>query len=73
METNVGVTDRYVRIALGIVLGAVGVAVFAGPLAGLGTIVGAIALLVALILIGTGFTRRCLLYQPFGINTAKRR
>jgi uncharacterized membrane protein HdeD (DUF308 family) len=72
MEKNVGLTDRYARIAIGIVLGAVGIAVFAGPLASLGTVVGAIALLVGIVMLGTGLTQRCLLYQPFGINTGKR-
>ena len=72
MEKNVGLTDRYVRIAIGLVLGAVGIAVFAGPLASLGTVVGAIALLVGIVMLGTGLTQRCLLYQPFGINTGKR-
>lgn len=72
MEKNVGITDRYVRIVIGIVLGAVGIAVFAGPLASLGTIVGALALLVGVVMLGTGLTQRCLLYQPFGFNTLGR-
>jgi len=73
MEQNVGLTDRYVRIALGIVLGVVGVAVFAGPLGSLGTVVGILALVLGLVFLGTGLTQRCLLYQPFNINTAKRK
>jgi drug/metabolite transporter (DMT)-like permease len=72
MEQNVGSTDRYVRIIVGIVLGVVGIAVFAGPLASLGTIVGALALIVGVVFLGTGLTQRCLLYQPFGINTLRR-
>lgn len=72
MEKNVGITDRYVRIVIGIVLGAVGIAVFAGPLASLGTIVGALALIVGVVMLGTGLTQRCLLYQPFGFNTLGR-
>lgn len=72
MEKNVGATDRYVRIVIGIVLGAVGIAVFAGPLASLGTVLGALSLLLGVVLLGTGFTQRCLLYQPFGINTGRR-
>lgn len=72
MEQNVGTTDRYVRIIVGIVLGVVGIAVFAGPLASLGTIVGAIALIVGVVFLGTGLTQRCLLYQPFGISTLRR-
>lgn len=72
MERNVGSMDRNVRIALGIILGIVGIAVFAGPLATLGSVVGAIALLVGLVMLGTGLTQRCLLYIPFGINTGGR-
>lgn len=72
MERNVGSMDRNVRIALGIILGIVGIAVFAGPLASLGSVVGAIALLVGLVMLGTGLTQRCLLYIPFGINTGGR-
>lgn len=72
MQQNVGLTDRYVRIAIGIVLGIVGIAVFAGPLASLGSIVGALALIVGLVMLGTGLTQRCLLYQPLGISTLKR-
>ncbi len=72
MEQNVGLTDRYVRIALGIVLGAVGIAVFIGPLGSLGTVVGAITLILGVVLLGTGLTQRCLLYQPLNINTLKR-
>lgn len=72
MEQNVGLADRYVRIALGIVLGVVGLAVFAGPLGRLGTLVGAVALLAGIVLLGTGLTQRCLLYRPFSISTLKR-
>ena len=72
MERNVGSMDRNVRIALGIILGIVGIAVFAGPLATLGSVVGAIALLGGLVMLGTGLTQRCLLYIPFGINTDRR-
>ncbi|MFB6267993.1 MAG: DUF2892 domain-containing protein [Halodesulfurarchaeum sp.] len=71
MERNVGVTDRNVRIVVGIVLAALGVGVFAGPLAAWGTVVGAIAILAGLILLGTGLTQRCLLYIPFGMDTGR--
>ena len=72
MEQNVGPMDRNVRIALGIILGLVGIAVFAGPLGSLGTVVGALALVVGLVFLGTGLTQRCLLYKPFNISTLKR-
>ncbi len=72
MEQNVGSMDRTLRIALGIILGIVGIAVFAGPLGTLGAVVGILALLFGAIMLGTGLTQRCLLYIPFGINTGKR-
>lgn len=69
MERNVGSTDRLVRLALGIVLGVVGIAGLADALGGVGRLWGAIALLLGLVMLGTGATRTCLLYKPFGINT----
>jgi len=72
MEPNVGSLDRNVRIAIGIVLGIVGAAVFAGPLSSLGTIVGAIALVAGAVMLGTGLTRQCMLYRPLGIDTCER-
>lgn len=72
MEPNVGSMDRSVRIVVGIVLGIVGIAVFAGPLSGLGTVVGAIALVAGVVMLGTGLTRQCLLYRPLGIDTCER-
>jgi len=73
MEQNVGSVDRNVRIVVGIVLGIVGIAVFAGPLSSLGAIVGGLALIVGAVMLGTGLTRQCLLYRPFGIDTCSRR
>ncbi|WP_181685270.1 YgaP family membrane protein [Halorhabdus salina] len=57
MEPNVGLLDRNVRIAIGIVLGVVGAAVFVGPLSSLGTVVGAVALVAGVVMLGTGLTR----------------
>lgn len=71
MEKNVGSTDRYVRIVVGIVLAAVGLAGFAGMVA-FGPIVAAVLLVVGAVLLGTGLTQRCLLYQPFGIDTRRK-
>lgn len=73
MEANVGSMDRTVRIVVGIVLGIVGIAVFAGPLSDLGAIVGALALVAGAVMLGTGLTRQCLLYRPFGIDTCSKR
>ncbi|CCQ33023.1 hypothetical protein HLRTI_001099 [Halorhabdus tiamatea SARL4B] len=71
MERNVGALDRNVRLIVGIALGAIGLAIFAGPLSNLGTVVGAIALLVGVVMLGTGLTQQCLLYQLIGLDTSK--
>lgn len=71
MEKNVGSADRYARLVIGIVLAAIGVAGFAAMIA-LDAIVAAILVLVGAVLIGTALTQRCLLYQPFGIDTRRR-
>ena len=71
MERNVGSTDRYVRIALGIVLGAVGIAAFTDVLGGVGRVGGAIALVLGVVMLGTGMSRTCLLYKPLGIDTGR--
>ncbi len=63
MQPNVGTTDRWIRIVLGVVFavlalmgvgGAVGVVVFA---------------ILAVIGLFTGLAGRCALYAPFHINT----
>ena len=72
MKSNVGATDRNVRLPLGVLLVAVGVAVFAGPLE-LGPVVGVIALVLGAVLVGTGLTRVCLLYRLVGVDTSESR
>lgn len=69
MEINVGSTDRSVRIVLGALLAVAGVAGLVGLWAA-NTIVAAVLTLVGVVVLGTGFTRRCLLYRPFGIDTS---
>ncbi|WP_135664716.1 YgaP family membrane protein [Halorhabdus rudnickae] len=69
MEQNVGSVDRTVRIVAGLVLGAVGLAVLAGFLSALGTVIAALALVVGVVLLGTALTRQCLLYELVGIDT----
>jgi len=71
MEQNVGSADRYVRIVLGAILAAIGLAGFAAMVS-LDVVVSAILLLVGAVLLGTGITQRCLVYIPFGIDTSKR-
>jgi hypothetical protein len=66
---NIGILDRVVRVALGLVLLPVGLFLFSGLQ---GKILGlVIAGLGGLGLI-TGFTGFCPLYIPFGINTLKK-
>lgn len=68
METNVCAIDRMVRLALGVVLAVVGAVALAGVLA-LGTTVGAVALVVGVVLLGTGTVQLCPLYALLGIDT----
>ncbi len=67
MEQNVGDTDQSLRIALGMLLVILGAVSVLGQ--GLGLVIGIVALLVGLVLLWTGYTQQCLLYQPFGIST----
>jgi hypothetical protein len=73
MEKNVGRTDRLVRFVVGGVLAVVGLAALGGLFsiaAGTAGLVAAVvALVLGVVLIATGYTRSCLLYRPFGIDT----
>ena len=72
MERNVGGLDRTARIVAGPIAGVVGIFALAGLLP-IGTIPGAVLLVVGLVLLGTGVTQRCLLHSLLGINTCQRR
>ena len=63
-KQNVGTVDRVVRIALGIILAAIGMLVLKGTAS---TIVS----IVALIPLATGIVGFCPLYVPFKLNTVK--
>ncbi|WP_159664732.1 YgaP-like transmembrane domain [Halobaculum saliterrae] len=69
MKNNMGATDSRTRIALGLGSAVVGSATLGGLL-GLGTTVGAVLLLLALVLVGTGIVRLCLVYRLLGIDTS---
>ncbi|MFB6112839.1 MAG: DUF2892 domain-containing protein [Halodesulfurarchaeum sp.] len=71
MERNVGVTDRNVRLAVGIVLGLLGIVSLSGVLDLGSWLVGAVLLVIGVVLVGTGVTRTCLLYRPLGIDTGR--
>ncbi|MFB6132124.1 MAG: DUF2892 domain-containing protein [Halanaeroarchaeum sp.] len=70
MATNVGTTDRYVRIASGALGILVGLAGFLGLWTS-NTVVSAVFVIVGAVLLVTGYTRQCLLYRPLGIDTTE--
>lgn len=70
MENNVGEKDKLARILVGALFGIASVAILTGyvelaewfsPLLGI----------VSLVLLATGFTGKCGLYQAIGINTCE--
>lgn len=75
MERNVGITDRYVRMATGLVALLVAALLVAGvgDLSGtLATVVGPVVLaLVGVILVVTGYTQTCPAYSVLGVRTLK--
>lgn len=76
MNVNVGSTDRTVRIVLGAILVLAGIGGYAGlvPLAWIGigqALAAVVAAVVGLILLATGLSRTCLIYQVFGVSTAR--
>jgi hypothetical protein len=75
MAPNVGGYDRIARLVLGPLLLLVGAAGYAGAVRlAVGPIpqaLGAVLLaVVGLVLLGTGLSRQCLLYRPFGFSTS---
>jgi K+-transporting ATPase A subunit len=66
MKTNMGKTDKIIRILLAIVLG---ILYFTGITEG---VVGIILILLALVFLLTSFVGFCPLYLPFHINTKER-
>jgi hypothetical protein len=59
MKKNVGITDKWIRVVLGIVIGAAGI--YFNSWWGL----------VGLVLLATALINRCPLYLPFGISTRR--
>ena len=59
MQCNVGKTDKVIRIVLGLMIAALGIA-FRSWWG-----------LLAIIPLGTALTGRCMLYFPFGLTTCK--
>ena len=77
MEENVGLMDQKVRIALGAVSGLVSLLVLAqsqsivSELLPLPAIVSPVLGLVALMLLVTGFRKKCQLYSMLGMDTSE--
>jgi len=69
MKRNIGVLDGRVRLAVGALLAAVGIAAVANVL-DLGLTAGIIALVVGAVLVGTSVTGLCPLYRLLGVSTA---
>ena len=69
MDTNVGSTDQYIRLVLGALLAVVGLAGLLGVWA-MNTVIAVVLVIVGAVFVGTGYTRQCLLYKPFGIDTS---
>lgn len=65
MNANVGSTDKMIRIVAGIVAAVVAF------LVGAGSVLGIVLLVVAAVMLVTGFTGFCPLYRLIGVNTCK--
>lgn len=66
MKQNIGNTDRIVRIVLAVLLTA------GASMAGFGSIVGIILLVLAVVMLVTSAVGFCPLYAPFGFSTKPR-
>ncbi len=69
MKTNVGTVDRWVRLVLGAAL--IAAALFSGLTIFDGAVMTYGAILVGVVLAGTGLMRTCAAYSIFGIRTCK--
>jgi ammonia channel protein AmtB len=68
METNVGSTDKTVRILVGAVAGIVSLATLAGAIS-LPSVASLVLGIVAVLMLGTAFTSKCALYSVLGVDT----
>lgn len=68
IETNIGATDRSVRLVVGAALALLGLAGFASLVA-VGPTVGTLAVLAGVILVGTALIRTCPIYRILGMDT----
>lgn len=72
MEPNVGGTDRTVRVIGGPILAILGLLVLVDVIA-INPVVGGVLLVIGLVLLGTGLTRRCIINRVLGVDTASKR
>jgi hypothetical protein len=70
MKSNIGPTDRNVRLALGSVLAVLGIAVLLG-VSSLGPFVGGLAAVVGVVLVGTALINVCPMYKLVGVDTLR--
>lgn len=68
MEKNVGTTDRVVRAAVGILVGAIGIAGL-GEVIAVGAELSILLVVVGLVLLGTAALKLCVLYEILNIRT----
>jgi|APEBP8051072661_1049379.scaffolds.fasta_scaffold16585_3 phosphate/sulfate permease len=66
MTTNVGTTDRIIRLVIALIAAIVAFSV--GP----STVLGIVMFVVALIMIVTAAVRFCPIWRLFGVNTCSR-
>lgn len=75
MDTNVGDNDSYVRLGLGALLVLLGVVGYVGivPVAFIASqaLTSLVLVIVGLVLLVTGYTRKCALYQALGLDTSE--
>lgn len=76
MRRNVGDTDSYVRLAAGVILLLLGIAGYAGMVTvAFGPfpqmLVSVVLALVGVVLLATGYTRKCMAYRLIGADTSE--
>jgi hypothetical protein len=71
METNVGLMDQKVRIAVGAVLGLVSLGILFTSMIPLPEIASPVLGVISIILLATGYFRKCAIYSALGMNTAE--
>ncbi|MFB6175462.1 MAG: DUF2892 domain-containing protein [Candidatus Nanohalobium sp.] len=69
MEENVGLMDQKVRIAVGAVLGLLSLGILFTSMIPLPEVASPVLGVVSIILLATGYFRKCALYQVLGIST----